>query len=265
MFDVSRGRDILRPSSAWVGRWRSSRPQFPSLQEDGLKVAQIRFEAGGTSELDLQQATALLRDTQATIPSLEIQLRQAVDSLSVLLGRPPSDLSELLGGPGPVPDVPPTVAVGIPVELLRRRPDVRRAEMAAAAQSARIGVAKSELLPAFQLAGTVGVSAEDFAKLFQGRSLEATTGPSITWPILNYGRLVNNVRLQDATFQELATVYADTVLAAQRDVEDSLVGYDRQRAWCRKWCETGTRSRVSRRSTRRSAPACRRSSSTWIA
>jgi len=199
------------------------------VQQDSLHIADVRFQAGGTTELDVAQAATLLHDTEATIPQLEIQLRQALDSLSVLLGMPPNDLTEVLGGPGHVPEVPATVTVGIPADLLRRRPDVRSAERAAAAQSAQIGVAVAEMLPAFQLTGAVGLSAEQAAEFFEGRSFEAMTGPAFNWPVLNYGRLINDVRLQDATYQELAVTYANTVLVAQRDVEDALVGYLRGR------------------------------------
>jgi NodT family efflux transporter outer membrane factor (OMF) lipoprotein len=195
------------------------------VEHDSLEIARIRFEAGGTSELDVQQATALLKDTEATIPQFGIQLRQAIDSLAVLLGMPPTELTDLLGGEGRVPQVPAEVAIGIPADLLRRRPDVRRAELDAAAQSARIGVAVADLLPSFQLTGTLGLSAEDAANLFEGRSFTGSFGPALRWPILNYGRIVNNVRLQDATFQELAVTYANTVLVAQREVEDALIGY----------------------------------------
>jgi NodT family efflux transporter outer membrane factor (OMF) lipoprotein len=195
------------------------------VQQDSLGIAQVRYEAGGTSELDVQQAATLLHDTEATIPDLERTRRQAVDSLCVLLGLPPEELTEILGGPGTLPQVPVSIAVGVPADLLRRRPDVRSAEFAAAAQSARIGVAEAVLLPAFQLSGTVGLSAEQAAQWFEGRSFEAVAGPSFNWPVLNYGRLINDVRLQDATFQELATAYANTVLFAQQEVEDALVGY----------------------------------------
>jgi NodT family efflux transporter outer membrane factor (OMF) lipoprotein len=196
-----------------------------SVQEEGLRVAQVRFESGGTSDLDVQQAATLLHDTESSIPLLEILRQQSVDSLCVLLGRPPQELGDALEGAGRVPEVPLRVAVGVPADLLRRRPDVRSAEQAAAAQSARIGVAAAELLPAFQLQGSVGLSAQDAAMFFEGRAFEAVAGPSFNWPILNYGRISNNVRLQDALFQESATNYAQTVLVAQQEVEDSLVGY----------------------------------------
>ena len=195
------------------------------VQANSLEIARVRFEAGGTSELDFQQATTLLRDTEATIPDLEAQLRRAHNALSVLLGVPPSELPAILGTPGAIPAAPVAVAIGIPADLLRRRPDVRRAERQLAAQSAQIGVAEADLLPRVQLAGSIGVSASTAARLFQGRSLEAFGGPQLDWPVFNYGRLINEVRFQDARFQELVATYSDTVLRAQQDVEDALVGY----------------------------------------
>jgi len=181
------------------------------VQQESLDIARVRFEAGGTSELDVQQAATLLHDTEASIPQLELLRRGSIDSLCVLLGVPPQALPE--------------VTVGIPADLLRRRPDVHAAEMRAAAQSARIGVASAELLPSFQLVGSLGLSADSARKFFEGHSFQAVAGPAVTWPILNYGRLINDVRLQDATFQQLAIEYSDTVLVAQKDVEDALAGY----------------------------------------
>jgi NodT family efflux transporter outer membrane factor (OMF) lipoprotein len=195
------------------------------VQQDSLDIARVRAEAGGTSDLDVEQATSLLKDTESTIPELGIESRQTMHSLCVLLGRPPGDLGGMLGENGHVPKIPPTVAVGIPADLLRRRPDVRRAEQAAAAQSARIGVSVADLLPSLQLIGSVGFEAEDIDKLAEGRALSTSFGPAIRWPILNYGRLVNDVRLQDATFQELLANYSQTVLVAQQEVEDALIGY----------------------------------------
>jgi NodT family efflux transporter outer membrane factor (OMF) lipoprotein len=196
------------------------------VQQESLEIARVRFEAGGTSELDVQQAATLLHDTEATIPQLELLRRGSIDSLCVLLGVPPQRLPDaLVGTPGRIPEVPAEVTVGIPADLLRRRPDVHAAEMRAAAQSARIGVASAELLPAFQLVGTLGLSTESVKEFFEGRSFQAVAGPAITWPVLNYGRLINDVRLQDATFQGLATDYSNTVLVAQKEVEDALAGY----------------------------------------
>ncbi len=122
------------------------------------------------------------------------------------------------------------MAVGIPAELLRRRPDIRAAELQAAAQSAQIGVAKADLYPAFSLTGNFGFLASDWGKydlsdIFLAKSRTFSFGPSFQWNILNYGRIVNNVRVQDAAFQALLTNYQNTVLTAQREVEDGLIGF----------------------------------------
>jgi NodT family efflux transporter outer membrane factor (OMF) lipoprotein len=195
------------------------------VQREGLEIARVRFEAGGTSELDLQQATTLLAATQAAIPALHLQRRQAEDSLAVLLGVPPAAMVGTLDDSRGIPVAPPTVAVDVPAALVERRPDVRRAEHALAAQSARIGVAVADLLPRVQLTGTVGLSADEAARFFEGRSFAAMAGPRFDWPVLNYGRLVNAVRVEDATFEELAATYQRTILQAEREVEDALVGY----------------------------------------
>ena len=198
------------------------------LQRDSLDIARVRHQAGGTSDLDVQQATTLLEDTEADIPEIQVQLRQALDSLSVLLGIPPNDLTDALHtSSSGIPAPPPTVAVGIPADLLERRPDLRRTERQLAAQSARIGVAMSDLLPHIQLVGSVGLSADQAARFFEGQSFEGIGGPQFNWPVLNYGRIINGVRVQDATFQELVATYANTVLRAQQDVEDAVVGYVR--------------------------------------
>ena len=120
---------------------------------------------------------------------------------------------------------PKQVGIGIPAELLRRRPDVRQAERLAAAQSEQIGIAKANLYPAFSLNGTVGYSANTFPDLFRYESFNGSVGPSFNWNLLNYGRIVNNVRLQDATFQQLVYAYQNTVLAGNQEVEDGLVNY----------------------------------------
>jgi outer membrane protein TolC len=117
------------------------------------------------------------------------------------------------------------VALGIPADLLRRRPDVRRAERLLAAQSARIGIAKADLLPHFSLVGSIGLDATDAEKFFEGRSFEAFGGPTFSWAILNYGRISNNVRVQDARYQALVNDYTTAVLRAQADVESALAAH----------------------------------------
>lgn len=201
-----------------------------ALQEESLRIATVRFENGATSELDMQQATYNLAETQALVPSLVRSLRQAKNGLSVLLGMPPADLTNMLGGSGSIPDVPVTIAAGIPSDLLRRRPDVRQAEYLAATQSALIGVAKAELFPSFSLTGSIGFQTSNFASshfgnLLDTESLFLSVGPTFRWNILNYGRIRNNIRVQDARLQQSLVDYRNTVLVAYREVEDAMVAF----------------------------------------
>ena len=208
------------------------------IQKRSLEIAEARFEGGEVSELDVQQARALLNDTRALIPGLESSLRQSKNGLSILLGKLPDEVDGILGGPKPIPTVPAEVAVGIPAELLRRRPDIRLAERQVAAQSALIGVAKADLYPHFVLFGSIGLRANDAAltaagfpggselsDLFNSDSWEFFGGPAFSWDILNYGRIKNRVRVQDARFQELAVSYQNTVLRAAQEVEDAMVAF----------------------------------------
>jgi NodT family efflux transporter outer membrane factor (OMF) lipoprotein len=204
------------------------------IQQKGYQLADVRFRAGETSGLDPSQALTLLRSTQAQIPSLESQIRQSRNALSILLGMPPRDLDAILGG-GDIPKAPETVAVGMPAELLRRRPDIRQAELQVAAQNAQIGVAESQLYPSFSLTGSLGYTTSDtnpsdMSDLFNSDSFGYTIGPGFSWPILNYGRLKNNVRVQDARLEELIVNYQNTVLEAAREVEDGLAGFRGARA-----------------------------------
>ena len=198
------------------------------IQERGLRIADVLFKGGETSELDVQQARSLLHNTQSTIPVLEISVRQAQNGLCVLLGVPPGNLSELLKGPGPIPGAPAEVAVGIPADLLRRRPDIRLAEFQAAAQGALIGVAEADLYPHFAIGGSIGFAVGNSNGLFNGDSLMGVFTPfSFRWDIFNYGRIKNNVRAQDARFEQLLVTYQNKVLEAAREVENGLVGFIR--------------------------------------
>jgi len=194
------------------------------LQRETLTITEARFKGGTTSELDVYQARSNLEQTEAQIPELEINLRQFVNQLCILLGLPPEALQAKLG-PAPIPTAPAEVALGIPADLLRRRPDVRRAERLAAAQSAQIGVAEADFYPAVSIDGSVGYSVKNFPDLFQSSALNGNVGPSFQWNLLNYGRILNNVRLQDAKLQELVASYQQTVLNANQEVENGLVTF----------------------------------------
>jgi len=228
------------------------------IQERSLQIARVRFEGGDVTELDVAQARTLLGDTQASIPRLKAQLRQAKNGLAVLLGMLPGEVNPMLGGPGQIPPVPADVEAGIPAELLRRRPDIRLAESRMAAQCSLIGVAKADLYPRFSLFGSIGLSASNAAltaagfpggsslgDIWDADSLQYNGGIGFAWNIFNYGRIKNNVRVQDARFQELVVNYKNTVLKAAREAEDGLSAFLRSKeevGFLRQSVEGATRS-----------------------
>lgn len=196
------------------------------IQERSHQLATDKFNAGASIERDVTQATQVLEQTRAAIPVLESGRRQAANALCVLLGFSPRDLTARLGEARGIPIAPPELALGIPADLLRRRPDVRRVERQAAAQSALIGVAKADLFPRFSLFGSIGVQAEDFGDLFKTPgSLTGTIGPGFRWDLFNYGRIEGNVQVQEARYRQLALGYQDAVLRAGREAEDAAVAF----------------------------------------
>jgi NodT family efflux transporter outer membrane factor (OMF) lipoprotein len=200
------------------------------IQEGLVAVAEKQLKVGTVTRLDVEQLRTLLEQTRSTIPALLITLGQANDTLCILLGTPPRDLEPELGpgpelGSDPMPNTPVWVAAGIPADLLRRRPDVRSAERQVAAQSAQIGVAEADLYPALFINGTLGWEAQDPSRLFESKSFMGTIMPNFKWNILNYGRILNNVRQQDARTQELVVTYQNKVLTAAREVQVALRGF----------------------------------------
>ncbi len=203
------------------------------LQEESLRIATAQFTAGETSQRDVEQATTQLGQTKAQIPLLEANLRQEKNGLAVLLGGTPDEVDRQLGGSGPIPTVPPKIATGIPRDLLRRRPDVRAAGLDAASKSALIGVAKAEMYPSFSLTGQFGTTGDNLGNhslsdMFNWESRALSAGGGFVFPIFNYGRLINQVRVQDAQFQAAVLQYQNTVLNAQREVEDGLAAFANQ-------------------------------------
>jgi NodT family efflux transporter outer membrane factor (OMF) lipoprotein len=211
--------------------------QNTEIQRSSLDLADQRFAAGATSKLDVTQARSNLAETEALIPELEAQRRQANNRLCVLLGIPPEDLQSMIGQSA-IPTAPPDVVVGIPADLLRRRPDVRRAEREVAAQSARIGIAESDLYPQFVINGTLFLNADDFQRMFDSGAWAGSIGPSFRWNVLNYGRIVNNIRVEDARFRQLAVEYENTVLQANEEAENALVGFLRAQEQYRSLAES---------------------------
>jgi NodT family efflux transporter outer membrane factor (OMF) lipoprotein len=205
------------------------------VQEDGLTIAESRFRNGVTTELDVAQARTLFESTRSTIPQLQTGLQQAQNALSTLLGQPTGGVQKLLSEQKGIPTAPAEVSVSVPAELLRRRPDIRNAELAAAAQCARVGIAQTDLYPSFSLFGEIGLQSSsdggvrsgnaDFENLWDADSFFYSFGPGVRWPIFNYGRIKNNVRIQDARFQQSLVSYQDTVLIAAQEVEDAMAGF----------------------------------------
>ncbi len=197
-----------------------------AMQEESARIAEARLNVLAIdSEIDAPQAKSNLARTRATMEALEIARRRHVNRLCVLLGRPPQDLAELLDETKPVPVAPESVAVGVPAELLRRRPDVRRAERLVAAASAEIGVAQANLYPRIAINGSMALEAAQFSNLWNADAWTGTIGPGFRWNVLNYGRLLHGVRVQDARFQQQVAAYQQAVLRANEEAENAIVAF----------------------------------------
>ena len=219
--DVARTYALIRTFETLI----ALAEQNVKLQQEGYRIAEVRFRNGATSELDVTQARTLLESTKVSIPRYQLSLRLAQNALSTLLGQPAGKVQELLGASRGIPVAAPTAAVGMPAELLRRRPDVRSAEFAALEQSARVGVATADLYPRISLAGTLGL-------LTTGGGLDLSSafysfGPRLWLPIFDYDRTKNSIRVEDARLQKLLVNYEAVVLRAQQEAEDGVVGFVR--------------------------------------
>jgi len=197
-------------------------------QQATLEITRARFNAGLTSELDVTQAASQLATTQSQLPSLETSVKQGIHRLGVLTGQPPGALLTELSTAAPIPTAPPEVLVGLPAELLRRRPDVRQAERQLAAATVRIGVATADLYPKLSLTGALGLESVKLADLFTPASRFWSVGPTLSWPIFDAGRIRANIAVQDARTEQQLSTYEQTVLKALEDVENALVAYSRE-------------------------------------
>ncbi len=216
-----------------------------AAQEQSLAIAEDRFTNGLTSDLDVQQAATLLASTRAEVPALQSSLQASIHQLGVLLGQPPEALLAELSGSAPIPPAPPVVPVGLPSELLERRPDVQQAERQLAAATANIGVAKADLFPKFYLTGLAGfesISADDF---FNPSSRVWSIGPTVQWRIFDAGRIRSNIRIQNARQEEALAIYQRTELNAFEDVENALVAYAKEQERRRELQNAVTSSQAS--------------------
>jgi multidrug efflux system outer membrane protein len=198
-------------------------------QKRNADIIQKRHDAGFVGGLDVANANAQVATTAATIPLFESSARAAIYSLGVLLGREPAALEKDLAKAAPIPPTPPEIPVGLPSELLRRRPDIRRAEAQIHAATARIGVATADLFPKFFLTGSFGVTTSDVTRIGSlANNKFWSFGPSVTWPIFAGGSIYWNIKVQDALQEQALLTYEKTVLTALKDVETALVAYAKQ-------------------------------------
>lgn len=195
-------------------------------QKDTLELTRSRFNAGLTSDLDVAQAQANAATTASQIPTLEIQIKQTIHAISLLLGQEPMELAAELGKDAPIPPVPSEIPVGLPSELIRRRPDVRQAERTLAASTANIGVAVSQLFPKFSLTGSIGQQSGRFGLIaLADQSSFWSIGPTVSWRIFDAFALRNQVRVANAQQEQALLAYHQIVLQSFTDVEDALVAY----------------------------------------
>lgn len=199
------------------------------IQHQTLDITRTKNELGSASKLDESQALGVCRGTESNVLSLQTMYQTTLNQISILVGRPPGYVDEMMRSPAPIPSAPEQIMVGIPAELLRRRPDIRAAEQRVIAQNARVGVAIGDLYPVFSLNGTFGLDAGSFSGMFDKSAIDAGIGPSFRWNILNFGKYRFNVEAQEITLQEQISAYREAVLEAAQEVDDALVSYVNER------------------------------------
>lgn len=205
------------------------------IAKDNLKaqlhtaeLTRKRFQGGFVGSLDVANADAQVATTASQIPAMETSAQQTIYNLSVLLGLEPAALLEELSSASLIPTTPPEVPMGIPSELLRRRPDIRRAEAQIHSDTARIGVATADLFPKFSLTGSLNFQSNQPNRLINWNNRSWSFGPAVDWQIFNAGSVSSNIKLQKALQQETILAYQKTVLTALQDVENALVAYAKE-------------------------------------
>ena len=197
-------------------------------QEETYELNRSRYQAGIIDDLAVQQSLYNLENTRSQIPTLETGLAAAKNRLAVLLGKKPGEVHQELAEKKPIPTLPVTVAVGVPAETLRNRPDVRRAERNLAAQTARIGVATADLYPKFRLMGTIGLESLSTGNFLESASRTWGIGPGISWSIFHGSAIRQKIRVQSALQEQALIQYESVVLGAQEEVENVLVAYAKE-------------------------------------
>jgi NodT family efflux transporter outer membrane factor (OMF) lipoprotein len=197
-------------------------------QAQSAKLTRQRFEAGLASGLDVANAQAQMATTAAQIPLLEASARQAIYNLGVLLGLSPAALVQALTPVLAIPTAPPSAPLGIPSDLLRRRPDIRQAEAAAHAATARIGVAEADLYPRFTITGSIGVKSSDFGSWLEWSNRLWSIGPGVSWRVFDMGRIRSDIAQQEALQEQSLIAFQKTLLFALQEVENALIDLDRE-------------------------------------
>lgn len=199
------------------------------LQQDSLHLARVRADAGLGTQLDVERQAAQLDTTRAVVPSLEAAQAQTIHRLGVLLGEQPGELLQELTVAEPLPLVPPNVPVGLPADLLKRRPDIREAEARVAAETARVGVARADLFPKILLTGAAGRQGTSPSGLTLGAGNFFSIGPAVTLPIFTGGKIRANIAAQKQRLEQALTAYQSAVLQSLEETENSLVAYGREK------------------------------------
>jgi NodT family efflux transporter outer membrane factor (OMF) lipoprotein len=199
-------------------------------QEETYQIAQWRFEAGLVTQLDIEQAKLNLEQTRAQIPTLQVGLEAAKNRLAVLLGKHPGNLENELSEKKSIPTAPLTIAVGVPADVLRNRPDVRKAERQLAAETARVGVQTAELYPKLSLTGSIGLEALSPRKLFAAGSDNYGISLPFSWNLFDAGRVRQNIKVQNAVQEQALARYEATILSALEEVENALIAYAKEQA-----------------------------------
>jgi multidrug efflux system outer membrane protein len=207
-------------------------------QKHTLEMAQARFKVGLSSQLDIEQARAQLTATEAQIPGLETLMKQSIHRIGVLLGQPPGALSNELMVERPIATALPQVPLGLPSDLLRRRPDIRQAERELASATARIGVATADLFPRFFLTGALGLQSTELSSFLSAGSGFWSIGPTVTWPLFAGGRIRSNIEVQNARQEQALIFYEQVVLTSMEEVENALVAYVKEQATRRATAES---------------------------
>ncbi len=196
-----------------------------ATQQETLDIARFRVQAGLTTQLDVEQARSNLESTEASLASLRMQTSQQLHALAILLGVPPASLDEELEDSTGIPESPSTIAFGVPAETIRRRPDVRAAELRLAAQSWQVDATRGDLYPKFTLTGSIGLETLKIASLFLPGSSFWQVSPAVSWKAFDRRQIRQNIAIQGELETQSAIAYESTVLGALKDVEDALVAY----------------------------------------